>query len=428
MKWENKQIGKGASEVPNLYIWFESVEERRALVMELLEIPEIVPHNNSKQARQEAARRKKHLDGYIALLESSKTSSPYYSLHKRVNDALSPEAVDESELEPWSELAVFAKGFRQVYVQNSYMKRPGKWLVIDFRNTNTGLQRLQWVLQRIPEERIGTNVPLPKSVSIQRKLAQAKKILQTGGQRRLKISELNLVLKLLQTVKQSNPRLFSGERAYLWEELAFAYYDHHNLQKAEYCLRELADLMPGSSEPYINLGAFFISEGMINRAIMAYKEGLAINPNDEYLYFNLASLYASIGAYRKADAMMNNAILNNPDRGLNYMFKAELALERDQYEAAVQNYQHALELLTGEYWIEMRKSCYMQLAVALMHLKRYEECARAIEELIALSPDYGDAYVLLARCSHEMGNHDLAKWYAKKAEQLYRRHKSWINK
>ena len=54
---------------------------------------------------------------------------------------------------------------------------------------------------------------------------------------------------------------------------------------------------------------------------MAYKEGLGINPNDEYLYFNLASLYASIGVYRKADAMMNNAILNNPDRGLNYMFK-----------------------------------------------------------------------------------------------------------
>ena len=168
--------------MPNLYIWFESVEERRAFVMELLEIPEIVPHNNSKQARQEAARRKKHLDGYIALLESSKTSSPYYSLHKRVNDALSPEAVDESELEPWSELAVFAKGFRQVYVQNSYMKRPGKWLVIDFRNTNTGLQRLQWVLQRIPRKE--SEPMYAAQVCIySAQTGASQKILQTGGQR-----------------------------------------------------------------------------------------------------------------------------------------------------------------------------------------------------------------------------------------------------
>jgi tetratricopeptide (TPR) repeat protein len=259
-----------------------------------------------------------------------------------------------------------------------------------------------------------------------KRLEQAKKILQAGGERTLKVSELNQALRLLETGKQDDPRLFSDESVYLWEELAFAYYEHHNLQKAEYCLREMAALMPGSSEPFVNLGAFFISEGMVNHAIMAYKEGLGINPNDEYLYFNLASLYASIGAYRKADAMMNNAILNNPDRGLNYMFKGDLALERNQYEAAVQSYRHALELLDGEHWIDMRKSCTMQMAVALMHLERYEECAAVVRDLIAVDPDYGDAYVVLARCCREMGNNDLAKWYARKAEQLYRLQKSRI--
>ena len=259
-----------------------------------------------------------------------------------------------------------------------------------------------------------------------KRLEQAKKILQAGGERTLKVSELNQALRLLETGKQDDPRLFSDESVYLWEELAFAYYEHHNLQKAEYYLREMAALMPGSSEPFVNLGAFFISEGMVNHAIMAYKEGLGINPNDEYLYFNLASLYASIGAYRKADAMMNNAILNNPDRGLNYMFKGDLALERNQYEAAVQSYRHALELLDGEHWIDMRKSCTMQMAVALMHLERYEECAAVVRDLIAVDPDYGDAYVVLARCCREMGNNDLAKWYARKAEQLYRLQKSRI--
>lgn len=48
---------------------------------------------------------------------------------------------------------------------------------------------------------------------------------------------------------------------YLWEELAFAYLEHNNLQKAEHCLREMAGLMPGSSEPYINLGAFLSAQG-----------------------------------------------------------------------------------------------------------------------------------------------------------------------
>ena len=54
------------------------------------------------------------------------------------------------------------------------------------------------------------------------------------------------------------------------------------------------------------------------------------------------------------------------------------------------------------------------MAVALMHLERYEECAAVVRDLIAVDPDYGDAYVVLARCCREMGNNDLAKWYARK--------------
>lgn len=406
--------------MPNLYIWFESVEERRAFVEELLGIPAITPRDETKHAQQEAARRKRQLEKYMAMLESGRTSSPYYNLHQRFQSARIPDRIDSFEFEPWNELVVFAKGFRRVYTQNSYRKRPGKWLVIQFRDNYTGWRRFEWVLQRVPPERIGANAPPPRSAFLRLKLAQAKKILQAGGERSLRSSELDLALELLQAVKAANPRLF-GSHVYLWEELAYAYYDSHNLQQAEYCLRQLADLMPGSSEPYINLGAFFISEGMISQAILAYKEGLAANPNDEYLYLNLASLYASIGAFAKADEVLNNAILSNPDRGLSYLFRGDLAMEREQYETAVQNYRRALELLTSEHWIEMRKGCFMQLASALMYLKRYDECAEAASELLALNPNYRDAYVLLARCSRELGNHSLAKWYAKKAEQLYRR-------
>ncbi|MFY9202396.1 MAG: tetratricopeptide repeat protein [Limnochordia bacterium] len=413
--------------MPNLYIHFESIEDRRAFLLEILEIPEILPRNNSPKARQEAARRQKQLDAYIARLEAGKTSSPYYNLHKRIHGARIPRNMDTDGLEPWNELAVYAKGFRQIYAQNSYRKRPGKWLVVQFRDNYTGWRRYEWLLRRVPDDKLGASTPAPLLVSLRRKLEQARHILGTAGGGRLKAAELNLALGLLQSVKTRNPRLFRGDNLYLWEELAFAYLEHNNLQKAEHCLREMAGLMPGSSEPYINLGAFFISAGMINRAIKAYKEGLAVNPKDERLYFNLASLYAGIGAYSKADAMMNKAIFSNPDRGINYMFRADLAMERGHYEAAVQNYRHALGLLTGEPWQEIRKSCYMQMAVALMRLERYEECAEAASELLAINPDFRDAYVLLARCCRELGNHDLAKWYAKKAEQLYRRLRDHVN-
>ncbi|MFB5066141.1 MAG: tetratricopeptide repeat protein [Candidatus Wallacebacter cryptica] len=254
-----------------------------------------------------------------------------------------------------------------------------------------------------------------------RKLEQAEKILSLSAERELTMQELNLVLELLEEIKRHHPDLFQGENTYLWEELAFAYYNLHHIGRAERCLRVLAELIPDSSEPFINLGAFFLNEGLIDRAINAYLEGLAVNPDDEYLCFNLASLYASIGAYRKADSVMNKAVLANPTRALTHMLKGDIAAERGLFELAAHSYEHALELMEDDCWIEMRRNCYFKLAAALMHLGHYERCILTIEKLITVYFDCcSDVYLILARCYQKLGNPDLTRWYAKKAEQQYR--------
>jgi len=58
--------------------------------------------------------------------------------------------------------------------------------------------------------------------------------------------------------------------------------------KAVTCYRVQAELDPESTEPYLNLGFLFALTGHVSEALFAYMEGLRINLNDEYLYYNLS--------------------------------------------------------------------------------------------------------------------------------------------
>ena len=361
----------------NLYVWFPSSEERRAFVLEMLEIGEIVPRNQSKIAQKEAQRQREDLAIHLASLDEGKTKSFYYGLQRQYYMGRIPEHEQKRFPMPWQAPAVYTKGFRQIYTQKTYEHRPGHWLVLDFRQSQAGRTMRQWVESRIPQHRIGTNVPIPGRTKSRWRLEHLQWLLDRPERAAGSLDDLKAELATIQT---EYPELFQGDTVYLWERLAFLYFSQDDLGQATFCLRRQAQLQPSSSEAFLNLGSFYLTAGEFHKAAEVFKEGLRIEPDDEYLSFNLAVAYGSLGSPKKARQAANDAILKNPQRGLNHKQKADIHRDQGEWGQALAHYEYAVELIDDSDWYGVKAECYDDIACILQHLGRRAEALQARQQ------------------------------------------------
>ncbi|MDK2985661.1 MAG: hypothetical protein PWQ96_1303 [Clostridia bacterium] len=435
----------------NLYVWFPNGKERRDFVKELLEIGPIVPKSESLKALKETEKLKKDLILYLDMLDEGKTKSPYYELHKLFYMGIIPDV--KQKLKPWAELEVFKKGFRRIYTQKSYFFRSGYWLILQFRENKAGREKRQWVLERIPKARLGLNVPIPMEVICKQKLDWVRKVLKNVTiEQPYKSKDLGKALKYLNRVKEYAPQLFKGENVYLWEQLGWAYNAWGDIEKAEYCLRTQASFQPGCNDAFLNLGVFFAERGQWKKAIAAYVEGLKVNPKDEFIYFNLAALYRDEGKRDYALKMLNNAIIENPQRGLNYKLKGDIHHDAGEYEAALSNYKKAVKLL-DDGWESIKIECYLKMAsiykksnefqmaanvletayniensntqvliqLALLYAKNLNQWKKAkkyAEQALDFDPYCSKACFILAEYYELIGEIEKTKWYLKRGKRM----------
>ncbi len=358
----------------NLYVWFETAEQRRAFVMHMLSIADIVPRNGSKTAAREAEKQRQELQECLGCLDAGATHSPYYRLYRNYYMNQVPATIDRRRLQPWHPLAVYEKGFRQIYTQRRYCHRPGHWLVLDFRRSKAGWAMRCWVESSVPVEDLGTNVPLPEGVRARWYLEYADRVLEKSALAREALDEL---LAGLINVKAAYPDLFSGSSVYAWERLAFQFFGRGDLKTAAFCLRQQAELQPKSSEAYLNLGSFYMAEGRIGEAVNAFTAGLRIEPDDEFLAHNLAAAYAELGSIRQAARSANDAVLANPERGLNHKLKADLHCKQGQWHAGLAHYRYAAERIDDEGWSAIKAECYDGIAAIQRHFGAVREAERA---------------------------------------------------
>lgn len=397
----------------NLYIWFASVTERRDFVLQLLEIPELAEQNGTtKKEREKLEDLALHLD----LLDAGKTKSPYYNLHKRYYNARISRYERQTFTQPWDLPVVFMKGLRQLYTQNSYAFRPGKWLVLQFRATKEAAKLYRWVVHQIPKERIGRSIPLPKSYFARKNVEWAKELFAPNHP--IKLATLQKMYTRLLRAKVEAPELFKGKTVYLWEQLAFAFNYYGQIKQAEKCLRIQAGLQPKESDAFLNLGVLLAEGGFYAEAIAAYREGLRRTPHCEYLNYNLAQLATFLGREDLAQTAINQAILANPSRGLNLFAKGELCLEKKQYEAAAQYFRQAFALSEDENWRTLRIDCLRNLGLAYLKLDELDQAKETLTQAIALDPDCASSYRLLGECYRELGEEWLARLNLRKAQQL----------
>lgn len=325
----------------NIYIWFQYKAERRKFAKTLIEMNT----ETEKVKRKAKVKNKKeevssmHLD----LMEAGKTKSPYYNLHKKFYFGRVPEA--NQKLSPYNPIEVFKNGFRSIYYQNSYMYRPGNWLVIQLRKTNKAFKIKEWIMEVIPKERIGTNVPIPKEVLSKWKMEHVDKSLisleNNNFSKEKRSNMLKNNMKLLKEALEDNTDLFKGETIFLWERLGFEFYGLGELNNMEECLRIQADLQPGIADAFLNMGVFYNGYGFMQKALDVYIEGLQINPNDECIYYNVSSMLSEEGYWDYGFKMIEEAIKINQDRAINYMLKGDICYYKKEYKESIEAYEQS---------------------------------------------------------------------------------------
>lgn len=380
----------------NLYIRFADYESRREFLLELMGLKVYDPDKditvwNLRHMFQAARVMPKpgELERWFHPLEFGKMSSPYLNMQPLSGTDAATDSYRE-RLKPWNPLALAEKGLRRVYTLRSYRGRPGHWLALRFAANSAGRSIRQWVLDRVPPEQMGCHVKPPDGAPHKHHLTWAATVLDLPYGEKLPKDICDEVYGRLWSALAADRGLFAGDNVYLWENLAHRYSLLNDFGYCKRCCRIQAGLQPCSSDPLLNLGQYCSSFGYRDDALLAYYEGLRINPGDEYIHYNLASLLRSSGDSKKAFAAVNEAILSNPVRGVNFWLKGRLHAEQGDHHAAVESFRHAAKLMEEDGqddWDKVLAATYADLAGTLQELDRPAEAAAAMKKARELAPD-----------------------------------------
>lgn len=218
----------------NLYLWFASPKERQSFTKEILEKPvekqveaPVDPKRRGAKKKASGGLQRQAVDSILELMEQGKTKNPYYNLAGEFYRGQVPES---TSFEPsYSMKSMFEKGIRRMYYQNSYLFRPGAWLVVQFKANESSRQLEEWIKAGISTERIGSKVPLPPS-------SKAKLLIRNAGMlmeayrnvqgRKEQVNYLKAIYARLEEARSLYPKAFRGETIFLWEQLAFEFSGH----------------------------------------------------------------------------------------------------------------------------------------------------------------------------------------------------------
>lgn len=167
-------------------------------------------------------------------------------------------------------------------------------------------------------------------------------------------------------------------------------------------------LSPENPHLWNNLARLYLKKNQGANALFAYENAIKINPGDAVAWNGLASIYdqnekteEAIVAYNQTIALLpkinfgeTNRINQNPEVEKFYILSrirlAALYAKKGQYGKALDTYKQGLKLdaENAELWNE--------IGVLLIKMNANEDARYAISKAIEFNPEYGEAYMNLA--------------------------------
>lgn len=301
------------------------------------------------------------------------------------------------------------KCLQKIQYRKSYKAIPGFWAILYLRQCPYAQDLQKDIENMIPSYWMGDQVFFPKHLTNRKEMidlwvekyhltnlsydSSAWKLFFKEVQTHFRQGRVDVAAVALRYIYKYNPYFLKKyKRFYIFEDIAYYYESKGDLIKSLKHLKAQALLQPESSEAYLNMSSFLILNGLSEEAIGICKDGLKINPQDQYLSNNLLAAYLNEGYFDIAMDYLNERILENSRISMNWKLKGDILYELEHYDEAARCYQKALWIRSKELE-DIKTDIFYGLAICYQHLGQIRKAIRYNKQL--LKCDESDAAALL---------------------------------
>ena len=177
---------------------------------------------------------------------------------------------------------------------------------------------------------------------------------------------------------------------------ALEFHNNKSYEEAVVAYAQGLMLQPDFAEMYSNLGAALDSLGRIPEAVHAYRTALSLKPDSAEFLNNLGLALQTDKQNDEALACFKSAVLIKPDYAPPHLNMGRLLLSTHAYEPAVESYRHALSIVP--YDAQARHN----LGLALEKLGRLEEAIDEYRAAVDIAPSLISARQSLSEAQARM--------------------------
>ncbi len=189
--------------------------------------------------------------------------------------------------------------------------------------------------------------------------------------------------------------------------------------KSEKTLDKMPDLteadkiaQKASIEMLLRKGASFYDEGMIDKAIAAFKDVLKIDPEEPEANYNLGNAYTDKEMFDDAIVVYKKAVENNPEFVDAYLNLSTLYLDMDLIDEAITLCKQAVTANPNDAFL-----CF-HLGEAYALNLQYKEAIEAYNDAMSINPMDPETQYRLAESYYETEQFDMALTHATQAKEL----------
>lgn len=207
--------------------------------------------------------------------------------------------------------------------------------------------------------------------------------------------EYNEAILLLDDLKQKANKS-DLEDVYLTESLF--YESVQEFDEMFQCLKKALIINPNSEEALTRMGIAAQQSRNYEESILLHKLIVDNHPYNHLAWSNLGHAYGNVGEYEKAIEALEYVYIISPLFEQAYLDCAEICVEVQKHDKALEIYQEALERFGADF------DLLMQIAQCQYALGFVDKAKRSLFESIELDSYCDESYFLLAKCYMDTGD------------------------
>ena len=232
-------------------------------------------------------------------------------------------------------------------------------------------------------------------VSVEQELAKAKSHTKKGEVAEAR-SLYATILKAFPNNKKAQQGLtaLGGDQRYSAEHVPsqavidqlISLYRQGRLEVVVGHAKDLTAQFPKASTLWNILGASSAQIGKLEQALIAFKNVIAIKPNDPKPHNNIGNILKDLGKLEEAVKAYNKAVSLKPDYAEAYLNMGNALHDQSKLVEAVKAYNKAISLKPNY------SQAYLNMGNALFAQGKLEDTLEAFNKALSFKPDYAEVY------------------------------------